>query len=67
MPNRIWKYLNNDNEWINESMKTAQNPRPGEMVHGHQEMLHMLNAKNENLRKSWTEEGNIENVYINTM
>lgn len=29
-------------------MKTAPKPRPGEMVHGHQEMLHMLNAKNEN-------------------
>ena len=32
-------------------MKTAQKPRPEELVHGHQEMLHMLNAKNENLRK----------------
>ena len=30
---------------MNESMKTAPKPKPGEMVHGHHEMLHMLNAR----------------------
>ena len=46
-------------------LKTTQKPRPGnEMVHGRPELVHMLNAKNENLKKNVNRKEH-QNVYIN--